>query len=83
MKDDDLKLMLTMIKDQRDMIEAVYVQAKQEAMAVAGDAPNDGNEALAADEERLDVIHVKDVATVIEKLGEKTGIEFEDFYDYF
>ena len=83
MKDDDLKLMLALIKDQRDMIEAVYVQAKQEAMAEAGEEPNDGTTAVAVDDERLDVIHVKDVANVIAKLAEKTDIEFEDFYDYF
>ena len=69
-KDDDLKLMLTLIKDQREMIETTFVKVKQEAMAEAEEEPNDGNEALAVDDERLDLIHVKDVASVITKLAE-------------
>ena len=52
-------------------------------MAEEADEPNDDTEAHAMDSERLDIIHVKDIENVITKLGEKTDIDFDDFYDYF
>ena len=76
--------MLGLVKDERAIIEAIFVQVKQEAMAEGGDEPNDGSEAVAMESERLDMIHVKDFANLIAKLEEKKPeIEFEDFYDYF
>ena len=84
LKDNDLKLMLALVKDEREVIETIFVQVKQEAMAEAENEPNDGTEVVAMDEERLDMIHVKDFANVITKLAEKKPeIEFDDFYDYF
>ena len=53
-------------------------------MAESAEEPNDGSELVPMDSERLDMIHVKDFANLIAKLGEKKPeIEFDDFYDYF
>ena len=76
--------MLALVKDEREVIETIFVQVKQEAMAEVENEPNDGTEVVAMDEERLDMIHVKDFANVITKLADKKPeIEFDDFYDYF
>ena len=84
LKDNDLKLMLDLVKDERDLLEAIFAEVKQEAMKEADNEPNDGSEVVPLDDERLDMIHVKDFANVITKLGEKKPeIEFDNFYDYF
>ena len=48
-------------------------------MAEAMDDPDDSTELKNPDSERLDMIPVQGVAGVLEKLGEKTEIDFEDF----
>ena len=75
--------MLSLIKEEKEMIETVFVEVKQEAMAEAMDDPDDSTEVKNMDSERLDMIPVQGVAGVLEKLNEKTEIDFEDFQDYF
>ena len=82
-KDKDLKLMLGLIKDKKELIEKIFIEVKQKAIAENEEEPNDGSEAVDQDEERLDLINVNNVADVITKLGEKTDIEYDDFYEYF
>ena len=74
--------MLNLIKDQKEMIESVFVLVKQEAM-IEEETPDDDTEIKNLDSERLDCIPVSGVANVIEKLTESTTIDFEDFTDYF
>ena len=46
-KDKDLKLMLGLIKDKKELIEKIFVEVKQKAMAENEEEPNDGTEAVA------------------------------------
>ena len=67
------------------MIEAIFVDVKQKAVkeAAASELPYDGNEAVAVEDERLDIIHIQNVTDVVTKLSEKTGVDLEDFQNWF
>jgi hypothetical protein len=52
-------------------------------MQEASEQPEEGGEAAPVDDERLDIIHVQNVTDVIAKLSEKTGVELDDFENYF
>lgn len=52
-------------------------------MKEASEQPEEGGEAAPVDDERLDIIHVQNVTDVVAKLSEKTGVELDDFENYF
>ena len=82
-QDADLEKILGMVKNQRDVIETIFVEVKQKAMQEASEQPEDGNEGSPPDDERLDIIHIQNVTDAITKLSEKTGVDLEDFQNYF
>ena len=82
-QDADLEKILGMVKNQRDLIETIFVEVKQKAMQEASEQPEDGNEGSPPDDERLDIIHIQNVTDAITKLSEKTGVDLEDFQNYF
>lgn len=84
-KDADLLKILDLVKTNGDTIEAIFVEVKQKAVKeVAGsELPDDGNEAVAVEDERLDILHIQNVTDVITKLSEKTGVDLEDFQNWF
>ena len=59
-KDADLLKILDLVKTNGDTIEAIFVEVKQKAVKeVAGsELPDDGNEAVAVEDERLDILHI-------------------------
>ena len=56
----DLLKILDLVKTNGDTIEAIFVEVKQKAVKeVAGsELPDDGNEAVAVEDERLDILHI-------------------------